>query len=317
MVPLSDLLTNTYYGHVGGLYPGGANFPPPVDDSLARAARNAIKPLDVNGDESPFGKYVLLSIGSSNTTQEWCSPGSGPPCSSWTLMGRAAGDPAVNHYTLVIVNGAAENQDAPDWTSPTSPNYDRIKVGRLAPLGLSENQVQAAWIDLADPNPTISLPADSADANTLLTNLGLVVRTLRARYPYLRIVFVSSPIYGGYATTGPPREPAAYESGFAVKWLIESQINEMRRQPDQAPNPRAGTLDYAKKAAPMILWGPYLWAAGAVPRSDGLSWQRTDFEPDGMHPSQMGESKVAEKLLEFFKTSPYSRCWFVNGGYCL
>jgi hypothetical protein len=314
MIPLTDLLTNTYYGHIGGLYAGGANFPPPSHDSLARAARNAIKPLDVNGDESPFGKYVLLSIGSSNTTQEWCSAGSGPPCSSWTLMGRAAVDPSVNHYTLVIVNGAVANQDAPEWTSPTSANYERIKIGRLAPLGLSENQVQAAWIDLGDPRPTVSLPADSADANTLLANLGLVVRALRVRYPYLRLVFVSSQIYGGYSTTDLTGEPFAYEGGLAVKALIESQIAEMRGQP---ANPRAGTLDYARKAAPIILWGPYLWAAGATPRSDGLSWQRSDFEADGTHPSQMGESKVAEKLLEFFKTSPYARCWFVNSGYCL
>jgi hypothetical protein len=311
---LTDLLTNTYYGHSGGLYPGGTNFPPPDHDSAARARRNSVKPLDVNGDESQFGKYVLLSIGSSNTSQEWCSAGSGPPCTSWSVMGRAALDPGVNHYTLVIVNGAAEGQDAPQWTSPTSPNYERIKVGRLAPLGLSENQVQAVWLDLFDPRPTTFLPADTADANILVTNLGMVVRALRAHYPYLRLVFISSRAYGGYATIDLTPEPYAYESGFAVKWLIESQINEMR---GQAANPRAGTLDYVKRAAPLVLWGPYLWAAGATQRSDGLYWLPTDFEPDGTNPSQPGESKVAEKLLEFFRNSPYTRCWFVSGGYCL
>jgi hypothetical protein len=309
-----DLLTNTYHGHAGGLYPGGINFAPPDHDSAAKARRNSIKPLDVNGDESPFGKFVLLSIGGSNATQEWCSASSGPPCAAWTLMGRAAVDPMVNHYTMVIVNGAADAQDAPDWTAPTSANYERIKVGRLAPLGLSENQVQAVWMNLADPKPTVSLPADSADANTLLANLGLVVRALRARYPYLRLVFVSSREYGGYATIDLNPEPYAYESGFSVKWVIESQINEMRGQP---ANPRAGTLDYVKRAAPLILWGPYLWAAGATPRSDAFAWLPTDFEADGTHPSQAGESKVAERLLDFFKNSPYTRCWFVNGGYCL
>jgi len=313
-IPLTDLLTRTYYKNVGGLYPAGSNFPPPDHDSATHARRNAIKPLDVNGDESPFGKYVLISIGMSNTTQEWCSKTSGPPCASWTFMGRAALDPIVNHYTLVIVNGAADGQDASAWTSPSSPNYDRIKVGRLAPLGLSENQVQIAWVDLADARPKISLPADSADANVLLTNLGLVLRAMRIRYPNLRMVFLSSRVYGGYATTDLNPEPYAYESGFSVKWAIESQINEMRGLPG---NPRAGTLDYVKKAAPLIVWGPYLWADGATPRSDGLAWQRNDFEEDGMHPSQMGESKVAERLLDFFKNSPYARCWFVTSGYCL
>jgi len=312
-IPLTDLLTRTYYKNIGGLYPGGSNFPPPDHDSAARARRNAIKPLDVNGDESPFGKYVLISIGMSNTTQEWCSKTSGPPCASWTFMGRAALDPSVNHYTQVIVNGAADGQDATAWTSPSSPNYDRIKVGRLAPLGLSENQVQIAWVDLADARPKVSLPADSADANLLL-DLGLVLRAMRIRYPNLRLVFLSSRVYGGYATTDLNPEPYAYESGFSVKWAIESQINEMR---GLSGNPRAGTLDYVKKAAPLIVWGPYLWADGATPRSDGLAWQRNDFEEDGVHPSQMGESKVAERLLDFFKNSPYARCWFVTSGYCL
>ena len=314
-IPLTDLLARTYYGNAGGIYPGGLNQPPPDHDSAARARRNMVKPLDVNGDESPFGKYVLLSIGMSNTTQEWCSQGSGPPCSAWTFMGKAAVDPAVNHYTMVIVNGAADGQDAPEWTSAKSSNYDRIKVGRLAPLGLSENQVQAIWLDLEDPKPSASLPADSADARALLANLGLVMRALRVRYPYLRIVFVSSRMYGGYATTDLNPEPYAYESGFSVKWLIESQINEMR---GQLANPRAGSLNYTTtKQAPLILWGPYLWADGATPRSDGLAWLRQDFEEDGIHPSQSGETKVGDKLLDFFKNSPYARCWFVVGGYCL
>ncbi|GAC1420179.1 MAG: hypothetical protein NVSMB53_19000 [Gemmatimonadaceae bacterium] len=313
-IPLLDLLTGTYYGNVGGLYPGGGNSPPPDHDSAARARRNLIKPLDVNGDESPFGKYVLISIGMSNTTQEWCSEKSGPPCAPWTFMGRAALDPTVNHYTLVIVNGAADGQDAPAWISPSSPNYERIKVARLAPLGLSENQVQAAWVKLEDPEPSVSLPADSADANVLLTNLGLVLRSLRIRYPNLRIVFLSSRTYGGYAAIDLNPEPYAYESGFSVKWAIESQINEMRGLP---PNPRVGTLNYTKKAAPLIVWGPYLWTAGATPRSDGLTWERTDFEADGMHPSQSGEGKVGAKLVDFFKNSPYTRCWFVTSGYCL
>jgi hypothetical protein len=323
-IPLTDMLARTYYGNAGGLYPGGINQPPADHDSAARARRNLVKPLDVNGDESPFGKYVLLSIGMSNATQEWCSASSGPPCAAWTFMGKAAADPSINHYTLVIVNGAADGQDAPAWTSSTSPSYDRVKVARLAPLGLSENQVQAVWIKLDDQKPTVSLAvkpdsihpltADSADANVLLTNLGLILRALRVRYPYLRIAFVSSRTYGGYATTDLNPEPFAYESGFSVKWLIESQINEMRGLPG---NPRAGTLDYVKKAAPLILWGPYMWADGATPRSDGLAWQRGDFEEDGMHPSQSGEAKVADRLIEFFKNSPYTRCWFVVGGNCL
>jgi hypothetical protein len=323
-IPLTDLLTRTYYGNPGGIYLGGINQPPTDHDTAARSRRNSIKPLDVNGDESPFGKYVLLSIGMSNATQEWCSQSSGPPCASWTFMGKAASDPGVNHYSLVIVNGAADGLDASAWTSPTAAGYDRIKVARLAPLGLGENQVQAVWIKLDDQKPSVSLgtksdslhpvAADSADAKILLRNLGQVLRALRVRYPYLKLVFLSSRIYGGYATTDLNPEPYAYESGFSVKWLIESQINEMR---GLAANPLAGTLNYTKRMAPLALWGPYMWANGPTPRSDGLAWLRTDFEEDGTQPSQAGETKVADKLLDFFKNSPYTRCWFVTSGFCL
>jgi hypothetical protein len=312
-IPLTDLGTGTYFKNPGGLYPNGFNQPPPDHDSAVRAHRNRIRALDVNGDESPFGKYVLISIGMGNTTQEWCSETSGPPCTAWSFMGKAAADPAVNRNTLVIVNGAADGQEAPAWMSPLSPNYDRIKLARLAPLGLSENQVEAAWVKLSDAKPTTSLPADTADAYTFLTNLSQVVRTLRIRYPNLELVFLSSRTYGGYATIDLNPEPYAYESDFSVKWAIESQINEMRGLP---ANPRAGSLNYAKKLAPVIVWGPYLWAQ-PTPRSDSLSWQRSDFEDDGTHPSRIGETKVAGILLEFFKNSPYTKCWFVANQYCL
>ena len=317
-IPLVDL--PSYLRNRGGLYPNGLNQPPADHDSAARARRNRIRALDVNGDESPFGKYVLISIGMSNTTQEWCSKTSGPPCSAWTFMGRAAADPSVNKHSLVIVNGAVDGQDAPGWTSPASPNYDRIKTARLAPLGLSENQVEVVWVKLDDAKPTTALPADSADAYIFLSNLGQVLRALRVRYPNLELVFLSSRTYAGYATPGADStsdlnlEPYAYEEGFSVKWAIESQINEMRGLP---AHPRAGSLNYATKAAPLIVWGPYLWADGATPRSDGFLWNRTDFKEDGMHPSQSGESKVGVTLLEFFKNSPYTKCWFMANQYCL
>jgi hypothetical protein len=313
-IPLPDLGTRTYLGHIGGLYPGGTNQPPADHDSAARTRRNAIRPLDINGDESPFGKFVLISIGGSNTTQGWCSQRSAPPCAAWSFMGRAAVDPAVNKYTLVIVNGAAPDQDAESWMSPTSGNFDRIKVARLAPLGLSENQVQIAWVNLSDAHPVRSLPSDSADANAFLTNLAQVIRTLKIRYPNLQLVFVSSRMYGGYSSSEAYPEPYAYQEGFSVKWTIESQINEMR---GTTANPLAGTLNYQKKSAPVVLWGPYLWANGPTPRADGVSWERPDFESDGEHPSQAGETKLANLLLDFFKTSNYTKCWFVTNQYCL
>jgi hypothetical protein len=289
----------------GGLYPNGSNIVPPAHDTAGRAAGLAVQPLATDGTPSPTGKYVLVSIGMSNTTQEFC-------CHPTTFMGRAAADPSVNHTTLVIANGAAGGQSAATWDSPTDPNYDRVRDQVLAPLGVSEAQVQAAWVKVANPQPTVSLPSASADAYTLVVQMGNIVRALKVRYPHMQQVFLSSRIYAGYASTTLNPEPYAYESGFAVKWLIEAQIRQM----DGGPvDPLAGDLDTGT-VAPWIAWGPYLWADGLTARSDGLTWACADFESDGTHPSTSGEGKVGLMLLNHFLDSPYTRRWFRAGTPC-
>ncbi len=60
---------------------------------------------------------------------------------------------------------------------------------------------------------------------------------MQERFPNLRIAYVSSQTYGGYATTPLNPEPFAYESGFAVKWLIADQISG---KPDLNYNPAKG-----------------------------------------------------------------------------
>ena len=107
MVPLNDLGSGTYLSFTGGLYPSGSNTIPVQHHAAGLTHATAIHPLDINGNSNPSGKYVLLSIGMSNTTQEFCSAASTLPCDSWTFMGQAATDPSVNHTQLAMVDGAA------------------------------------------------------------------------------------------------------------------------------------------------------------------------------------------------------------------
>jgi hypothetical protein len=313
-VPLSDLRTGCYLGFQGGLYPNGSDSMPAAHRAAGLAAAARIQPLDTQGRPAPDGRIVLLSIGMSNTTQEFCSDGGLPgSCQATSFTGQVAADPAVDHTTLVLVNGAAGGRDAGFWTSPTLADYDRIRTTWLAPLGLSERQVQIAWVKVANAQPRRSLPDSAADAYQLVRQLGAIARALKARYPNLQQVFFTSRIYGGYATSSLNPEPYAYESGFAVKWAVEAQIAEMA---GRGPDGRAGTLRYDDGTAPWLAWGPYPWAAGTRPRSDGLTWAPSDFAADGTHPAAAARQKVGALLLAFFKTAPETQCWFLAGRRC-
>jgi len=316
--PLPDLGSGggIYKGFMGGLYPGGSNIEPAAHTAAGLARAQNLVPLDTSGTPNVGGRIVLLSVGMSNTTQEFCSASSTTTsCTSWSFMGQAAADASVNHTTLAIVNGARGGQDAQTWDAATDANYDSVRINRLGPLGLTERQVQVAWIKEADAGPRDSLPSAQSDAYQLESHLAGIARALKTRYPNLKMIFFSSRIYAGYATTMLNPEPYAYESGFAVKWVIQAQIDQMANG-GTITDARAGDLNY-NSATAWLAWGPYLWADGMMPRqSDGLIWQASDFVQDGTHPSQSGQQKVGTILLAFFKISPFSKCWFLNSGTC-
>jgi hypothetical protein len=299
--PLSDLGSAKYKGFPGGLYENGSNEIPHdhAADGLALAAQ--VKPVR--------GKFVLLAIGMSNAVIEFRA-----------FETLAASDSHVNHATMAVLNGAQGAMTACFWCFATEnpvqsgcraprpiPNqYDRIRDELLKPAGLAEDQVEVIWLKNADPRPSVALPAPDSDAYVYERELGEAARAARARYPNLKLMFISSRIYAGYAAVPLNPEPYAYEYGFSVKWAIQSQIEQER---SGKVDPIAGDLDYKKGAAPWIAWGPYLWADGTVARSDGLTWNPSEFQADGTHPNKEGVDKVAKMLLDFFITSPYAP-WF-------
>jgi hypothetical protein len=128
---------------------------------------------------------------------------------------------------------------------------------------------------------------------------------MRDRFPNLKLVYISSRIFGGWAKVSLNPEPYAYESNFAAKWLVERQIN---RDPDLNFDPTHGPAK-----APWLSWGPYLWANGTTPRSDGFFYLEDDLrEDDRTHESDQGQDKVGRQLIKFFKTDPTTRDWFLT-----
>jgi hypothetical protein len=315
-IPLNDLGNATYKGmYRGGLYGGGSNEMSDAHRAEGILRAQGIEPLDADGLPSAMGKYGLISIGMSNTTQEWCDGDAMPPCLLNTFMRRAADSMDVNHTTLTIVNGAMGFRVASFWDSPMDQDYDRVRDSVLQPAGLTEAQIVAAWVKVANSTPQRALPDPEADALRLLRSMGDILRALKVRYPNLQMAYFSTRIYGGYATVMLNPEPYAYEYGFAVQWLMEAQRAQM--ESGRIVNEVAGDLDY-RTAVPWISWGPYLWADGTNPRSDGLIWEMADMQMDGTHPSRAGQGKVGQMLMDFFSSSPFTKCWFLAaGGECL
>src|SRR3954462_10282982 len=111
-LPLTELGNRTYLGFAGGLYDDGNNTPPEAHASVGAARARDIQPLDANGIASASGTIVLLSIGMSNASQEFCGGGVTTNCDAGTFMQRTAAASDVNYSTLVVVNGAQGGMDA-------------------------------------------------------------------------------------------------------------------------------------------------------------------------------------------------------------
>jgi hypothetical protein len=268
LVPLTDMGKRKYRGYRGGLYPAGRNRPSPAYLRKGLAAARQVRPIG--------GRIVLLSVGMSNTTEEF------------SAFKKAADRDPNKSAKLTIVDGAQDGWDAERVKN--QPSYWDVVDQRLVGAGVSANQVQAVWLKEAIAGEQRRFPAD---ARALQNDLRAIVRTMRVRYPNLRLVYLSSRTYGGYAITGLNPEPAAYDSGYAVRGLIQERI--------------AGKLK-----GPWLGWGPYLWTDGLRARADGLVWACDDVQDDGTHPSKNGVQKVVSMLLAFFKTDPTARRWFVG-----
>ena len=200
---------------------------------------------------------------------------------------------------VAVVNCAQGGQAMAQWVDPKARAWVEADR-RLAAASVSPNQVQVVWVKLANVGPKGEL---AEHGQKLQKDTLAVLHNARARFPNLRIAYLGSRIYAGYATTALNPEPYAYESGFSVKWLIEQQIRG-----EQALN-----FDSSRGSvrAPWLSWGPYLWANGTSAREDGLKWEERDLGDDGTHPSRAGEKKVARLLLDFFKSDSTTKGWFV------
>lgn len=298
LIPLTEMKDGLYKGQTGGLYGRGQNVPPESHRKAAQAQTALIVPRDAQGKPSNTGKIVLISQGMSNTTQEF------------SVFKRIADADPNKSPRVVIVDCAQGGQAAHQWAYPevvvkqNRPSPWEVMDQRLQAAGVTAAQVQVVWVKQAQIGPA-QLGEFPAHAESLRKDVATILRQLKTRFPNLRLAYLSSRIYAGYAVTALNPEPYAYESAFSVRWLIESQL---ANDPNLNYDPGKGEVK-----ASLLLWGPYLWADGIKARQgDGLVWTRDDLGPDGTHPSPAGRQKVADMLLKFFRTDANTKSWFVK-----
>ncbi len=240
---LTDL-TGTYQGLSGCLYPGSNQHPLP------------------HPEVTPVGGLIGVgSIGMSNGAQEF----------TYFLNEVATPPPGV-----VMFNGAQGGQTSDNWADPDAPVWNNFAQA-MTQVGLAPDQLRAVWVKSALTQSSNATLMQAAQAEQQA--LQQVLTVLAQKYPSVQIAYLTSRAYGGYGCGLSP-EPAAHGHGFAIKWLIEEQIEGQHAQ------------------LPFLAWGPYIWADGATPRSDGHAWLPEDFG-DGCHPNIAGRAKVGALMQQF------------------
>ncbi len=278
LVPLVDLGAGNYRGLEGGLYGGGSNQPPPayLARGLARAAE--VAPRDSHGQPSPRGKIGLISVGMSHASH------------AFQAFAKSAGERADVAPSVLLVDCAKKTCDAVKLADADHPYWsyvlDTLRRAALTPL-----QVQAVWLKEAVAGERLLFPEDIAH---LAECLELISGKLEAIFPSLKLIYISSRSFGGYAAhpTAVSPEPTAYHTGFAVRSVIQRRL---------------GSVDPSR--GPWLGWGPYFWANGLSARRDGLTWRRDAFAADGTHLSPIGAEQAGNLLLQFFFEEP-TAFWF-------
>ncbi len=154
------------------------------------------------GQPAKDGRIAFISISMSNATQEFRSSKK-----SLTLTRRS-------HRWSRSSDCAKEAKRWPNGLIPRRAlglKQSAVSLRR----DISDQQVQVAWIKLANKGPRGAL---AEHGRKLEKDTLAVIQNAKSKYPNLRVVYLSSRIYGGYSTGALNPEPYAYESAFAARW---------------------------------------------------------------------------------------------------
>jgi hypothetical protein len=210
ITPLTDLgATGRYEDQDGGLYGAGRNTPPEALRAAATRELARIQPLDAQGRPAADGSIGFVALSMSNATQEF------------SFFKRLADASPLKHPSVTIVDCAQGGQAMAEWGAADARPW-QVARERLAAAGVTPAQVQVAWVKLANKGPSGSL---EEHGRKLERDTLALLQHAKTHFPNLRIAYLGSRTYGGYATGGLNPEPYAFESAFAARWLMQRQMN--------------------------------------------------------------------------------------------
>ncbi|MBI3500510.1 MAG: T9SS type A sorting domain-containing protein [Bacteroidetes bacterium] len=298
--PINDLGSGTFTNAwsvtwTGGLYPNGSNYLPATHKGAGTQIAQQVLPLNSSGNvDMTNGKIVWMSIGMSNTTYE---------AQQFIPLANAY---ANKNPKLTLVDGAQGGMSADRISSPWLSQYSTYwstVATRLSSAGVTANQVEVIWFKEADPAGTMTV---QIYYDSLIVQFKRIMHEIKTRFPNAKLCYMASRISARYASSTLNPEPFAYYTGWAVKEIIEEQINGDTALAYSGSNIRS----------PFLSWGIYMWSDGSTPEATNSNifiTCPTDLQNDGTHPSiPTGAAKVANWLLTFYQNDSLSCSWFFN-----
>jgi hypothetical protein len=192
-IPLNEL-TVPYQNAQGGLYPNGANNRPAAHlQAGLQIATDQVRPLNASGQvDNTNGKIVMVSIGMSNTTQEWAVGDGVTHDSTKAFRYRATNDPALNPQ-IVIIDCAQGSRDVVNWSSLNDPTWataiQRVRNTVVNGQHIMTNQVQIAWVKLALRDAPTYGPFPT-HVQAFQNYLEMTIRNLKTAFPNVKMAFV-------------------------------------------------------------------------------------------------------------------------------
>jgi hypothetical protein len=263
-----------------GLYPTGKNTIPQPHQKAGERIAATLQPLDLQGKPAPSGRILALALGHSNCNMYF------------SAIGAKLGENAPRlHPRFELLNAAVGGQQLPEIVRLQGPVWD--KAQKLTTRdGYSPLQVQVLFLHTTyhgwknkdkaplDPFPR-TMERMQADLSTVLAH---VVKT----YPNVKLAYLTADGFRHFTDF----EPHVWQEAFAIKWLIESQIQKAE-----------GTaFDGDARRLPWLQWGPYLW---------DNTWGR-DYFTDGVHPARKALDIVSEKYWKFLAEDPVAQPWLMK-----